>query len=89
MDAAAFSEVEKFYREQHKLEKHYCRTSILTFLRHFTEELDKARAEKPRAGRALEWTPANVVPMSAPEDAERIAEAAREQARQFREGLGR
>jgi predicted Zn-dependent protease len=92
MDAAAFAEVEKFYREQHKLEKHYCRTSILTFLRHFTEELDKARAraDKPKAGKALEWSqPKNVVPMTDPAEAERIAAAAREAAKQFRESHGR
>jgi hypothetical protein len=90
MDAAAFAEVEKFYREQHKLEKHYCRTSILTFLRHFGGELDKARADKPKAGRALEWAqPENVVPMTDPAEAERIAAAAREAAKQFRESHGR
>ena len=90
MCPGTFDEVEKFYREQRKLEKHYCRTSILTFLRHFTEELDKARAQKAKPGRALDWAqPENVVPMTAPEDAERIAAAAREAAARFREGMGR
>jgi len=89
LDLSSLAEVANFYATQRKLEKNYCRTSILTFLRHFTEEWDKARAEKPRAGRSLEWTPANVVPMTDPADAERIANEAREAAKAFREGMGR
>jgi hypothetical protein len=90
MDLAGMAEVEAFYERERKKPDHYCRTSILTFLRHFGGELDKARADKPKAGRALEWAqPENVVPMTAPEDAERIAAAAREAAARFREGMGR
>ena len=89
MDEGSVAEVSGFYERERKKPDHYCRTSILTFLRHFGGELDKARADKPRVGKALEWTPANVVPMTDPVEAERIAEAAREAARKFREGMGR
>ena len=89
MDMAGFAEVEKFYERERKKPEHFCRTTILVFLRHFNGELDKARADKPKANKALEWTPANVVPMTDPAEAERIAAAAREQARAFREGQGR
>ena len=89
MDLAGMAEVESFYERERKKPDHYCRTSILTFLRHFGGELDKARADKPKVGKALEWTPANVVPMTDPAEAERIASAARQAAREFREGMGR
>jgi hypothetical protein len=89
MDESAMIEVMSFYDRERKKADHYCRTSILTFLRNFGGELDKARADKPRVGKALEWTPANVVPMTDPEQAGRIAEAAREAARKFREGMRR
>jgi hypothetical protein len=82
-------EVMAFYDRERKKADHYCRTSILTFLRNFGGELDKARADKPRVGKALEWTPANVVPMTDPAKAERIASAARQAAREFRESQGR
>jgi len=89
MDEGAVAEVAGFYERERKKPDHYCRTSILTFLRHFGGELDKARADKPKVGKALEWTPANVVPMTDPAEAERIASAARQAAREFREGKGR
>lgn len=89
MDDGAVAEVASFYERERKKPDHYCRTSILTFLRHFGGELDKARADKPKVGKALEWTPANVVPMTDPAEAERIASAARQAAREFREGMGR
>lgn len=89
MDMAGFAEVAKFYERERKKPEHFCRTTILVFLRHFNGELDKARADRPKANKALEWTPANVVPMTDPAEAERIAAAAREQARLFREGQGR
>jgi len=89
MDEGAVAEVAGFYERERKKPDHYCRTSILTFLRHFGGELDKARADKPKVGKALEWTPANVVPMTDPAEAERIASAARQAAREFREGMGR
>jgi len=89
MDLAGMVEVASFYERERKKPDHYCRTSILTFLRHFGGELDKARADKPKAGKALEWTPANVVPVTDPEEAERIASAARQAAREFRESQGR
>jgi len=89
MDEGAVAEVSSFYDRERKKPDHYCRTSILTFLRHFGGELDKARADKPKVGKALEWTPANVVPMTDPAEAERIASAARQAAREFREGMGR
>lgn len=90
MDLASMAEVATFYERERKKPDHYCRKSILTFLRGFPGELDKARADKPKAGKALEWAqPVNVVPMTAPEDAERIAAAAREAAKQFRESHGR
>jgi len=89
MDLAGMAEVASFYERERKKPDHYCRTSILTFLRHFGGELDKARADKPKVGKALEWTPANVVPMTDPAEAERIASAARQAAREFREGMGR
>jgi hypothetical protein len=90
MDLAGMAEVASFYERERKKPDHYCRTSILTFLRHFGGELDTARADKPRAGKALEWAqPANVVPMTDPAEAERIASAARQAAREFREGMGR
>jgi hypothetical protein len=90
MDLASMAEVATFYERERKKPDHYCRTSILTFLRHFGGELDKARADKPKAGKALEWAqPQNVVPMTDPAEAERIAAAAREAAKQFRESHGR
>jgi hypothetical protein len=90
MDLAGMAEVATFYERERKKPDHYCRTSILTFLRHFGGELDKARADKPKAGKALEWAqPQNVVPMTDPAEAERIAAAAREAAKQFRESHGR
>ena len=89
MDEGSIAEVATFYERERKKPDHYCRTSILTFLRHFGGELDKARADKPKVGKALEWTPANVVPMTDPAEAERIASAARQAAREFREGMGR
>ena len=89
MDEVGMAEVAAFYERERKKPDHYCRTSILTFLRHFGGELDKARADKPKVGKALEWTPANVVPMTDPAEAERIAAAARTAAREFREGMGR
>jgi hypothetical protein len=90
MDLASMAEVATFYERERKKPDHYCRTSILTFLRHFGGELDKARADKPKAGKALEWAqPQNVVPMTDPAEAERIAAAAREAAARFREGMGR
>ena len=89
MDEGSIAEVATFYERERKKPDHYCRTSILTFLRHFGGELDKARADKPKVGKALEWTPANVVPMTDPAEAERIAAAARTAAREFREGMGR
>jgi len=90
MDEGAVAEVAGFYERERKKPDHYCRTSILTFLRHFGGELDKARADKPKVGKALEWTqPVNVVPMTDPAEAERIASAARQAAREFRESQGR
>jgi hypothetical protein len=90
MDLASMAEVATFYERERKKPDHYCRTSILRFLKHFPGELDKARADKPKAGKALEWAqPENVVPMTAPEEAERIAAQAREAARKFRESHGR
>jgi hypothetical protein len=90
MDLASMAEVATFYERERKKPDHYCRTSILTFCRHFGGELDKARADKPKAGKALEWAqPQNVVPMTDPAEAERIAAAAREAAARFREGMGR
>jgi hypothetical protein len=89
MDEGSIAEVASFYERERKKPDHYCRTSILTFLRHFGGELDKARADKPKVGKALEWTPANVVPMTDPAQAERIASAARQAAREFRKGMGR
>lgn len=87
MDLGAMAEVEAFYARERKKPEHYCRTSILTFLRHFGGELDKARADKPKVGKALEWSqPANVVPMTDPEEAERIRVAALDEARRFKEG---
>jgi hypothetical protein len=90
MDLASMAEVATFYERERKKPDHYCRTSILTFCRHFGGELDKARADKPKAGKALEWAqPQNVVPMTDPAEAERIAAAAREAAARFREGMRR
>ena len=89
MDEVGMREVVTFYERERKKPENYCRTSILTFLRHFGGELDKARADKPKGGKALEWTPANVVPMTDPAEAERIASAARTAAREFREGMRR
>jgi hypothetical protein len=86
MDLASVTEVAAFYDRERKKAEHFCRTTILVFLRHFNGELDKARADKPKVGKALEWTPANVVPMTDPAEAERIRVAALDEARRFKEG---
>jgi len=82
--------VADYYKIERKKPEHFCRTSVLRLIRYFPGELDKARADKPKAGKALEWAqPENVVPMTDPAEAERIATAAREAAARFREGMGR
>jgi hypothetical protein len=67
------------------------RHDLLTLLNNLAGEIDRAHAEKhkPKTGKGLEWTPAVSVPMTAPEEAERIAAAARQAAARFREGMGR
>lgn len=60
------------------------RRDLATFLANVDGELDRARATKVAPGRPLEFLPAKVVPMTPPEDAERIAALAREAAEEFR-----
>ena len=77
--------VAAFYARERRREGHFCRTSILTFCRHFGTELDKARASKPAGEKRLEWTPANVVPMQDEAETERIRVATLAQIRERRE----
>jgi hypothetical protein len=82
-------EVAAFYKAERKKESHYCRREILTFLRHYAGEVDKARASKPQ-GKANSWAPAeNVVPMISEEEAERVRLAALDEMRKFKEAHGR
>lgn len=81
--------VTEHYRTERKRDGNFCRTSLLTFCRHFGTELDKARAQRPTGSRALQWTDSRpkiiAMPLGADEE-ERIRAQAREQARAFREG---
>lgn len=43
--------VEEYYRSEAKKEENYCRTSLLTFLRHYSGEVDKARRWKENSSR--------------------------------------
>jgi hypothetical protein len=87
----AVEAIARHYARERKKPDNYCRRDLLTLLRHFDGELDRARAARPVAGKALEWTPANVVNMPEPDEAEaqRVREAARAQAAAFREQQGR
>lgn len=75
------------YGTERRKDEHHCRTSVLTFCRHFGTELDKARAAKPKASRALEWPDSNkVVPMPTdPQEAERIRVEALRTAKEFQQ----
>lgn len=80
--------VTAFYLRERKQEKHFCRTSILTFCRHFGTELDKARASKPEPSKKGEWLDSNkVVPMTPDADAEEIRRKAKEQAALLRQQI--
>lgn len=75
------------YANERRKQDNRCRTSVLTFCRHFGTELDKARAAKPANGHALEWldSRSKVVPMPVPpEEAQRIAAAAKVAAAAFK-----
>lgn len=78
--------VAEHYERERRKPENFCRTNLLRFLRYWTSELDKARAAKPKASRALEWPDSNkVVPMPTdPAEAARIAEQARVAAAEFR-----
>lgn len=74
MTLETLAEVAAHYKSERKKETHFCRHDLLTFLNNFPGELDRARAVKPKAGRQLEWTAANVItmPQQDPAEAERI-----------------
>lgn len=74
------------YERERKRPDNHCRTSILTFLRYWTSELDKARAAKPAPSKAHEWPDSNkVVPMPiAPEEEERLRAEAKAKLAEFR-----
>lgn len=78
------------YHAERKKEEHYCRRELLTFLRHFDGELDKARAVKPGRSRANEWPDgvAKIIALPDPAETDRVRAVALEQARAFREGMG-
>jgi len=67
------------------------RHDLLTLLNNLAGEIDRAHAEKhkPKNGKGLEWAPAVAAPPTDPAEAERIASAARQAAREFRESQGR
>lgn len=74
-----------YERERRKQDNH-CRTSILTFLRYWTSELDKARASTPQGSKRGEWPDSNkVVPMPAdPAEDERLRAEAKARLAEFR-----
>lgn len=77
--------VTEFYAKERKKEKCYCRTSLLVFCRNWTSELDKAKAAKPVASKALEWIDSNkIVALPDPAEVERARLAAKESAAAFR-----
>lgn len=82
--------VAKFYKTERKKEDNYCRTSILTFCRHFGTELDKARAVKPSGDKSLEWTDSRpkIEVLPDPAEVERIRADARAKAEEFRKSQG-
>ncbi len=57
-----------------KREANILRHDLLTLLNNLAGEIGRAHAEKqkPKAGRPMEWNPANVVPMPDPDETERI-----------------
>lgn len=76
-----------FYTSERKKEEHHCRTSVLTFLRHFGTELDKSVVGKARTpNRKNEWPDSRpkLIVMPDPAEQERIRAAALEQAKEFR-----
>lgn len=77
------------YDRERKKPDHCCRRDLLTFLRHVDGEHDRARAAKPTRGKALEWTPANVVEMPQdPAEQDRIRAVAAAGLRETRAKIG-
>lgn len=75
--------------ERRKGDEGIHRRDLGTFLANITGELDRARAAKPKASRALEWPDSNakVIPMTPEADAERIRRDALEAAAKLKEQL--
>ena len=46
IDSDDLAVVEEYYKSESKKEQNYCRTSLLTFLRHYPGEVDRARRWK-------------------------------------------
>lgn len=82
--------IAKHYTSERKKPQHYCRRDLLTFLNHFDGELDRARAAKPVASKALEWTDSTpkITVLPDPVKDEEIRQKAREQAAAFRSNHG-
>ncbi len=78
--------ITKYYEtERKKGDEGRHRRDLSTFLRNASGELDRAKASKP-VNRSLEWLDSStkIVPMTSPEEEEKIREAVREQAAAFR-----
>jgi len=85
--------IEAYYNASHPPDADYRRRDLQTLINNWPGELDRANRFKPaKSDRRGEWADSNVVPMvplTDPAEAERIASAARQAAREFREGMGR
>jgi uncharacterized protein YdaU (DUF1376 family) len=85
--------IEAYYNAPHPPDADYRRRDLQTLINNWPGELDRATRFKPaKSDKRGEWADSNVVPMvpmTDPAEAERIASAARQAAREFREGMGR
>jgi len=81
--------VTDYYRTERKRDGNFCRTSILTFCRHFGTELDKARAGKPVSSKKGEWldSTSKIIPLHEPEVEEEIRAKAKQVADEFRKEM--
>ncbi len=82
--------IERYYKsERAKGEKGIHRRDLSTFLRNATGELDRAKASRPKNGKALEWPDSRpkIVALPDPAEDERLRAEAKRHAEQFRKGL--
>jgi hypothetical protein len=75
-----------YYTRERRKEQHYCRKDLMTFLNNFQGELDRAKAARPEASKANQWldsTP-KIIPMTTPEQDEKIRQQAKLAAEEFK-----